>query len=515
MIPVELVVVFKATALLAIGLVAAAALRRQSASTRHLVLACTLAAVSVLPMMSLLGPEFVVSIPGLEEARTTGRALIAPLVAAPPAVAAIDARQPASPLDASSIALSAAGVLRSAWIFGTLGVASAFALGLWRLRRVHRTAVPLLEHQSRVESIARELGITRGITLLTHHRIMAPITFGVRKVTVMLPDDAGSWSETDVRRALVHELEHVRRFDWGVHLFARAVCAAFWFIPLVWIAERRLRLEAERACDDAVLDVADGVDYADQLVALARRFGSGQAVVTLGMANRSDLSVRVRALLDPRQPRNRVGRAFSLLTAGAMIALLAGVSALQVVSASTATSEIDQTVSRGDKSLYRAAVRGDVDRMRQLIDDGANVNRAFDGDGTPLIGAARAGRLAAVRLLLDRGADPNLAVPGDGTPLIMAARDGHREVVALLLDRGAHINQVVPEDENALIQASASGELEVVQLLIARGADVNIRAWAESAYERPNGEWRTALGMARRNRHDVVAKVLVAAGARE
>jgi ankyrin repeat protein len=108
-----------------------------------------------------------------------------------------------------------------------------------------------------------------------------------------------------------------------------------------------------------------------------------------------------------------------------------------------------------------------------------------------------------------------MAVPGDGNPLIMAAREGHKEVVALLLDRGANINQVVPEDENALIQASAEGELEVVQLLIARGADVNARAWAEGALERPNGEWRTPLSMARKGQHQAVINILMAAGAKE
>ena len=97
----------------------------------------------------------------------------------------------------------------------------------------------------------------------------------------------------------------------------------------------------------------------------------------------------------------------------------------------------------------------------------------------------------------------------------MAAREGHTDVVTLLLDRGASVNQVVPEDENALIQASGEGRLDVVKLLLARGADVNIRAWAESALERPDGEWRTALSMARRGRHDSVVRLLLAAGARE
>jgi len=48
----------------------------------------------------------------------------------------------------------------------------------------------------------------------------------------LLPADAREWSELDVRRAFVHELEHIRRGDWTVHILARAVCALYWFHPL-------------------------------------------------------------------------------------------------------------------------------------------------------------------------------------------------------------------------------------------------------------------------------------------
>lgn len=166
-----------------------------------------------------------------------------------------------------------------------------------------------------------------------------------------------------------------------------------------------------------------------------------------------------------------------------------------------------------DHALYKAAQGGDVTDIDELLNAGANVNCALEGDGSPLIGAAREGRLAAVRLLLDRGADPNMAVPGDGNPLIMAAREGHADVVSLLLDRGANINQIVSGDENALIQASGGGHDRTVKLLIDRGADVNARAWAESGFGPGKGEWRTPIGMARKRGHALVVSILLAAGA--
>jgi len=338
------------------------------------------------------------------------------------------------------------------------------------------------------------------------------------------------WTGPELHRALLHELEHARRLDWAVQIFARVVCACYWFHPLAWIAWRQLRLEAERACDDAVVRNAETEDYAEQLVRLARRMGADAPRLSLAMASRSDLSRRVAALLDARQPRGRAGAGFVTLAVTAAVGVLLLIAPVRAVEGRHSEDRSEMTsllvallsgdieqgrASRQDMSLYRAATRGNIDRLIELIDAGADVNRTIPGDGSPLIGAAREGHHAAVKLLLDRGADPNLAVAGDGNPLIMAAREGHLDIVTLLLDRGAHVNQVVNGDETALIQASAEGRVAVVQRLLERKADVSIRVWADGAFDRPQGEWRTALSQARKGRHAAVVDLLLAAGARE
>lgn len=162
-------------------------------------------------------------------------------------------------------------------------------------------------------------------------------------------------------------------------------------------------------------------------------------------------------------------------------------------------------------ALIKATEDGQLDAMDQLISEGADVNGVIDGDGTALIIAAREGNLTAATLLLKHGADVNKASFGDGNPLIMAAREGHEGVVTLLLDRGALINQVVEGDENALIQAAASGRTGVVKLLLQRGADINARVWSGSS----DGEWRTALSMARKHGRKDIADLLTSLGARE
>ena len=96
------------------------------------------------------------------------------------------------------------------------------------------------------------------------------------------------------------------------HGLARAVCIVYWFHPLVWIAWRRLALEAERACDDAVLGHSEATAYADQLVGLAERLSRKARIALPAMANRADLTARVRAVLDGEHRRGRAGAAIKL-----------------------------------------------------------------------------------------------------------------------------------------------------------------------------------------------------------
>src|SRR6185436_10412415 len=133
---------------------------------------------------------------------------------------------------------------------------------------------------------------------------------------------------------------------------ARVVAACYWFHPVVWIAWRRLILEAERACDDAVLRGTDATDYADQLVVLAQRLSATSSQPQLAMANRGDLAARVVAVLDGAQKRGRAGAVFVGAAVVVTIALSAGMSSLRLVASENTAAAIMQS---GPKPKYDAA----------------------------------------------------------------------------------------------------------------------------------------------------------------
>jgi beta-lactamase regulating signal transducer with metallopeptidase domain len=524
----ELMILVKATAILACGLAAARLAGRAQASVRHVALAVTFAAVIALPLLVVAGPAIAISVPVERPAPTTN-------VAPPADAAAAAARSGAAAAPVSPAlwpTLSAPVILRFGWFAASVTLLGALAAGLWRLGRLRRRALPLPELTPLVNALARDVGIRRHVEVLEHEQLAAPVMCGIRRPAILLPAAARHWTDADRRRALVHEMEHVRRGDWALQIAVKTACAVYWFHPLAWIAARWLCLEAERACDDAVVDGGDRMDYADQLVMLARHMSGANPEAIVGMAVRSDLSARVTALLDDTQRRGRAGLLAAVSATVVAATLVLAVAPVRAVGfdptpslrpGSGAAADQQGGRRRGperrvrglDRAIYEAAENGDIGEIDDLLRAGANVNSSIDGDGSPLIAAARTARLAVARHLLDRGADPNMGVSGDGSPLIAAAAAGALDVVSLLLERGAAVDQVVPGDENALIQACGEGHLEVVKLLVARGADVHARVWAQQGSRPADGEWRTPLSMARRGQHAAVIALLQAAGARE
>jgi beta-lactamase regulating signal transducer with metallopeptidase domain len=519
----ELSILVKATLVIALALIGARLAARERASVRHVLLASAFAALLALPLAAAWAPRFAFDIPVARATQPAAPAKSAPT--RPIDLAVSEPLPPGMDLPEGNSQWSAANVMRAMWLSGVVLFLAPLGMMMWRLRQIHRTGLPFAP----MLSVAIERETARRVEFLQHEDVAAPMTFGLFRPVVVVPSDAPQWTPADLQRALIHELEHVRRRDWAIHLLGRLVCAVYWFHPLVWLAGRQLSLEAERAADDAVLASSESTDYAEQLVVLAQRLSASNLQPMLGMANRSDLSARVTALLDGSQRRGRAGvavAAAALVTASAIVVGVAPLTAVARVEAAVVaeTQSAEQAVARKvtratrpralDRALFEAVENGDLDEVNEIIAAGGNVNAAIPGDGSALIAAAKKGDMRLVRRLIDAGADVNMGVEGDGSPLIQAGYMGRLDIATLLLDQGADVNKIVPGDENALMCASEGGHLDVVRLLVRRGANVNERIWNERGGDRP-GEWRTAISQASKNGHTAVVSFLKSAGARE
>ena len=96
--------------------------------------------------------------------------------------------------------------------------------------------------------------------------------------------------------------------------------------------------------------------------------------------------------------------------------------------------DIDADNASGETPLMMAALRGDLEWARRLLERGAKVHR---NGWSPLHYAATGNEPKIVALLLDRGAPIDARSPNGSTPLMMAARYGAEGSVDMLLARGA------------------------------------------------------------------------------
>lgn len=120
-----------------------------------------------------------------------------------------------------------------------------------------------------------------------------------------------------------------------------------------------------------------------------------------------------------------------------------------------------------------ALQQGDRVALRQLINEGADMN-SKDAEGTPLLmHAVLYSDAETVRLLLDHGADPNATNAAGATALIWAAGDPAK--ASMLIKAGADVNARSALGRTPLlIAASVDGASTVAHRLLAHGADDNV-----------------------------------------
>ncbi len=139
-------------------------------------------------------------------------------------------------------------------------------------------------------------------------------------------------------------------------------------------------------------------------------------------------------------------------------------------------SASDET--NGCNALMTATMGGNVDMIRLLLDNGANVNEASgpqcDLGMTPLIWSAGfQGNSQVAQLLLDNGAKVDDTCCGGLDALLAAASSGNTEIVKILLEHNATLEAKDKEDSTALFLATLQGKVDVVRLLVQMGANVD------------------------------------------
>ena len=258
-------------------------------------------------------------------------------------------------------------------------------VGIWRIaRRSQRvTDGPLA---ALVGELVQQLGLKRRVTLLRSEAEM-PLTWGIIRPQVLIPTDAENWSPDQQRAVLLHELAHVQRWDWLTQMLAHISCAIYWFNPLVWVADRRMRLERERACDDHVLTAGcRATDYAEHLLEIARtsRPSTFTARAAVAMAQPSWIEKRLRVILAPdrnRQPVTKVTVTVSVLTVACLVLLIGIMRLAEAVTDEELLQQIRETMRARPERSEQTPTDVEREAMMELftkrLENGLELSERF------------------------------------------------------------------------------------------------------------------------------------------
>ena len=320
--------------ILAVGLGATLLMRRRSAALRHWILGAAVVAGAAAPALEVILPPWPVPLAaafGVAPAEVAST-LRFTTEASPSAavVQSTDAR--------ASRALPWTTIAIAAWIAGALVGLFGLLIGLARLARVTARCVPVTAGPWRetADRVSADLRLPQ-VQLLQSDDPSLLVTWGLVAPKIILPAGAADWSEPRRRIVLAHEMAHIGRRDWILHISAEALRAFYCINPLAWIACRWLRQESEYACDDAVLRGGiDPTEYATHLLGVARQAVGHHRTwaAAPAIAHPSTLERRISAMLTEERNREPLTHRVCIAAVAAIVAVALPITALAVGGAS-------------------------------------------------------------------------------------------------------------------------------------------------------------------------------------
>ncbi len=207
------------------------------------------------------------------------------------------------------------------WLIITIIKSIRMAAGwkyLWRMRRKEVMAPALWVE--RMNELSRRLDIRRTVKLVESALVRVPIVTGQLRPIIYIPLGLiNHLPASEMEAVLLHELAHIRRFDYVVNMVQYvAECLLFFNPGFLWISSL-LREERENCCDDlAIAHTRDRVEFVRTLVRFSEHSLRGMALAFPG--NKRQLLNRVLRI-SKQENKTLSGRERFALLGGCLVML--------------------------------------------------------------------------------------------------------------------------------------------------------------------------------------------------
>lgn len=161
-----------------------------------------------------------------------------------------------------------------------------------------------VNHRLFVDRLCHQLGIKRTVKVFLSELVKSPLTIGFLKPIILIPVASINYLSADQLEAvLLHELAHIKRFDYLINLLLSIVEVALFFNPFMQLLSRHVKRERENSCDDWVLQYEyNATNYAKALLKLAT-FNTSATVSSFAMNaidQNQTLLIRVKRMIEKK-----------------------------------------------------------------------------------------------------------------------------------------------------------------------------------------------------------------------
>ncbi len=203
------------------------------------------------------------------------------------------------------------------WFTGVLLFSVRLLNGLYEVNSIRTDAKWNVDadFDQLITQLSEKLNISAKVGLKWSERVLVPCVTGFVKPIILLPSSIVSgFTPSQIEAVLLHELAHIRRYDFMVNLVQTLIESFLFFNPFVWYFSFQARKERENACDEMVL--ANGISpagYARTLVVVEElRLNSSSLAIQL-TGHKNYLINRIKKIMGQNTTSSRSGVAVAAL----------------------------------------------------------------------------------------------------------------------------------------------------------------------------------------------------------
>ncbi len=150
-----------------------------------------------------------------------------------------------------------------------------------------------------VKRVAAQMGIKKPVHIWVSELITSPVTIGYLKPIILVPLAAvNHLSPQQLEAVLLHELAHIRRYDYFINLIIKFIQAILYFNPFVKAFVQIVEREREKSCDEIVVQFQyDPYGYATALLELEKNNHQPKPLALAAAGKKNDLLHRIEWIM--------------------------------------------------------------------------------------------------------------------------------------------------------------------------------------------------------------------------